>query len=77
MDEQELKLRLARAFDTAWSKYYRPGRITIASEQARPALATHLVELARGGVTEEGQLSASGVSHLISLTPSEPDDLSA
>lgn len=77
MDGQELKLLLARAFDTAWSKYYRPGRVTIASEEARPALAKHLVEMARDGLTDEGQLTASGVLHLISLTPNEPRDLSA
>lgn len=76
-NEDELKLVLARAFDKAWSKYYRPGRLTIAPEVARPALANHLVEMARGGLTDEGPLSASGVLHLISLTPPEPNDLSA
>lgn len=73
----ESKLLLARAFDTAWSRYYRPGRVTIASEQARPALAKHLVEMMRAGLTDESQLSASGVLHLISLTPNESDHSSA
>ena len=31
-DKDELKLRLARAFDLAWSRYYRPGRLTVAPE---------------------------------------------
>jgi hypothetical protein len=77
MDADELKLLLARAFDRAWALYYRPGRVTISSDVARPALANHLVQMAKDGVTKEGQLAAGGVLHLISLTPEEPGDLSA
>jgi hypothetical protein len=48
--------------------------MTIAPEIARAALAKHLVEMARDGLTEEGQLSASGLLHFISLTPNESRD---
>jgi hypothetical protein len=68
---------LATAFDRAWSRYYRPGRVTIAPEVARPALADHLVQMAKDGVMDEGQLAAGGVLHLISLTPEGPRDLTA
>ena len=76
MDEQELTQLLARAFDAAWSKYYRPARVTMSPELARPALASHLVEMAKDGLADEGQLSASGLLHLLSLTPHEPRDSS-
>jgi hypothetical protein len=72
--DYELKLLLARAFDRAWSRYYRPGRVTIASKVARPALANHLVEMAKDGVTDEDQLVAGGILHLNALTPSGADD---
>ena len=75
-DDNEKKVLLARAFDAAWLQYYRPGRVTIASEAARPALANHLVKLAHEGMTDESQLAASGLSHL-SLTPSPEGDLIA
>ncbi len=64
---------LARAFDRAWERYYAAGRATIDAEIARPALANHLVEMARDGVVEEGPLAAGGLLHLISLTPEAPD----
>ena len=76
-DPDETTLLLARAFDRAWARYYRPGRVTIAPEAARPALAAHLVEMARDGTAEEGALAAGGLLHLISLTPEEPPDISA
>jgi hypothetical protein len=69
---------LARAFDRAWARYYRPGRLTIPEADARPALANHLVALAKAGTTDEGALAASGVLHLISFTPEpQPQDLGA
>jgi hypothetical protein len=68
---------LARAFDRAWDRYYRPGRVTIAPEIARPALATHLVQMAKDGTVEEGALAAGGLLHLISLTPDEAPDMIA
>jgi hypothetical protein len=73
----ELTLLLARAFDRAWDRYYRPGRVTIAPEIARPALATHLVEMAKDETLDEGALAAGGLLHLISLTPDDPPDASA
>ena len=75
--DPELTQLLARAFDRAWARYYRPGRTTIAPEIARPALATHLVEMAKDGTLEEGALAAGGLLHLISLTPEQPPDRSA
>jgi hypothetical protein len=74
--DPELTLLLARAFDRAWDRYYRPGRVTIAPEIARPALATHLVGMAKDGTVDEGALAAGGLLHLISLTPDEPPDMS-
>jgi hypothetical protein len=70
--DPEMTQLLARAFDRAWDRYYRPGRVTIAPEIARPALATHLVAMAKDGTVEEGALAAGGLLHLISLTPDEP-----
>jgi hypothetical protein len=69
MSDPEIMKLLARAFDRAWERYYRPGRVTIAAETARPVLASHLVQMARDGTIEEGALAAGGLLHLISLTP--------
>jgi hypothetical protein len=77
LDPDELKLVLARAFDRAWARYYRPGRVRISPEVARPALANRLVQMAKDGVTDEGRLAAGGVLHLLSITPDEPGNLSA
>ena len=52
MDPDELKLLLARAFDRAWARYYRPGQIRISPDDARTALANHLVQMAKEGVTD-------------------------
>ena len=73
----ELKLVLARAFDRAWARYYRPGQVRISPDIARPALANHLVQLAKGGLTDEGKLAAGGVLHLFSITPGERGNSSA
>jgi hypothetical protein len=70
--DPEMTLLLARAFDRAWDRYYRPGRVTIAPEIARPALAAHLVEMAKAGTVDEGALAAGGLLQLISITPEEP-----
>ena len=70
--DPEMTRLLARAFDRAWDRYYRPGRVTIAPEVARPALASHLVEMAKEGTVDEGALAAGGLLHLISLTPDDP-----
>jgi hypothetical protein len=53
------KLLLARAFDRAWARYYRPGRVTLPPEVARPALANHLVQMARNEIDDEDSLAAS------------------
>src|ERR1700712_5720678 len=76
-DPDETTLLLARAFDRAWARYYRPGRATIAAEVARPALATHLVEMAKDGTIDEGALAAGGLLHLISMTPEAPPPATA
>ena len=75
--DPELTRLLARAFDRAWDRYYCPGRATIAPEVARPALAAHLVEMAKDGTADEGALAAGGLLHLISLTPDQPPDMTA
>jgi hypothetical protein len=66
----EFKLLLARAFDRAWKRYYRPSRIgAISASVARPALARHLIALAREGVVSLDPLAEGGLLHLVSLTP--------
>jgi len=70
-DRETVQL-LARAFDRAWARYDRPGRVTIPAGEARPALANHLVEMAKAGTSDEGALVAGGLLHLISLTPDAP-----
>ena len=67
--DDELKL-LARAFDWAWDRYYRPARIGAISESvARPALAKHLIALAKEGVVSLDALAEGGYLHLVSITP--------
>ena len=67
--DDELKL-LARAFDRAWKRYYRPSRIGAISESvARPALAKHLIALAKEGVVSLDALAECGYLHLVSITP--------
>jgi hypothetical protein len=71
--QDDLTLVLARAFDRAFERYYLPGRSgRISEEIARPALARHLVAMAKEGVTDEDGLAAGGLLHLISLSPEQP-----
>jgi hypothetical protein len=68
--DDEFKLLVARAFDRAWKRYYRPSRSGPISESvARPALARHLILLAKEGVVSVDALAESGLLHLVSLTP--------
>ena len=68
--DDEFKLLLARAFDRAWKRYYRPTRIgAISRSIARPALAKHLIALAKDGVVSIDALAQGGLLHLVSLTP--------
>ena len=67
--DEQLKL-LALAFDRAWKRYYRPSRIGAISESvAWPALAKHLIALAKEGVVSVDALAQRGLEHLVSLTP--------
>jgi hypothetical protein len=67
--DEELKL-LAKAFDRAWKRYYRPSRIgAISGSIARPALAKHLIALGKEGVVSLEALAEGGLLHLLSLTP--------
>jgi hypothetical protein len=69
-ERDEFRLLLARAFDRALKRYYRPSRIgAIPASVARPALAKHLVALAKEGVVPEDALAEGGLLHLVSLTP--------
>jgi hypothetical protein len=69
-DQADLPAILARAFVQAWQSYYLPGRRdTISEEIARPALAKHLVAMAKDGTREEAALAAAGLQYLNSLTP--------
>jgi hypothetical protein len=67
----EFKLLLAQGFDRAWKRYYRPSRVgAICTSVARPALAKHLVALAKKeGIVSAGALAEAGLLHLLSLTP--------
>jgi hypothetical protein len=68
--DDELKLLLARAFDLAWKRYYRPSRfVAISENDARPALARHLIALAKEGVVSLDALAEGGYLHLVSITP--------
>jgi hypothetical protein len=67
--DEEHKL-LARAFDRAWKRYYRPSRIgAISPDVARPALAKLLIALGKQGVVSLHNLADGGLQHLVSLTP--------
>jgi hypothetical protein len=67
--DDELKL-LARAFDRAWKRYYRPSRIgAISASVARPSLAKHLIALGKEGVVSVDALAQGGLLHLVSITP--------
>src|ERR1700722_11456941 len=68
--DHEFKLLLARPFDRAWKRYYRPSRIDpISASVARPALAKRLIALAKEGVVSLDALAEGGFLHLLSLTP--------
>jgi hypothetical protein len=68
--DDEFKLLLAGAFDRAWKRYYRPSRVgAISASVARPALAKHLIALAKQGVVSADALAEGGLLHLVSLTP--------
>jgi hypothetical protein len=74
IDHDDLPAVLARAFVLAWQSYYRPGRRDMISEEtARPALAKHLVAMAKQGVIKEVRLAVAGVQYLNSLK-SERDE---
>ena len=67
--DDDLAARLARAFVQAWERYYVPGRNEIIAEDvARPALAKHLVALAKQGVLHEISLAEQGLEYLMSMT---------
>ena len=69
-DQDELPAILARAFVQAWQSYYQSGRDdAISEETARPALARHLVAMAKEGVRDEIALAAAGLQFLNSVTP--------
>lgn len=72
-DQDDLPAILARAFVQAWQSYYVAGRREAISEEiARPALAKHLVVMAKEGVSEEATLAAAGLQLLNSLTTEPP-----
>ena len=63
-DDQDIRRSLARAFDRAWGRYYRSGRLTVGEDVARTALARRLVQLSKEGIRDEGRLAEAGLSHL-------------
>jgi hypothetical protein len=70
VDQDDLPAILARAFVQAWHSYYLPERPDAISEEiARPALAKHLVAMAKEGMSEEVSLATAGLQYLNSFTP--------
>jgi predicted ATPase with chaperone activity len=67
-EDQDIRQSLARAFDRAWDRYYRSGRVTMNQDVARTELARKLVQLSRQGVRDEWHLSAAALIHLRGLT---------
>jgi hypothetical protein len=67
-DDQDIRKSLARAFDRAWGRYYRSGRLTVGEDVARTELARRLVQLSKEGIRDEGRLAEAGLSHLRQLT---------
>jgi hypothetical protein len=67
-DDQDIRRSLARAFDRAWGRYYRSGRLTVGEDVARTELARRLVQLSKEGIRDEGRLAEAGLSHLRQLT---------
>jgi len=67
-DDQDIRRSLAKAFDRAWSGYYRSGRLTVSQDVARTELARRLVQLSKEGVRDEGILAEAGLTHLRQLT---------
>jgi len=66
-DAQDIRKSLARAFDRAWGRYYRSGRMTVGEDVARTELARRLVQLSKEGIRDEGRLAEAGLSHLRQL----------
>jgi hypothetical protein len=66
--DQDIRLSLARAFDRAWDRYYRSGRLTVSRDIARTELARRLVQLSKDGVRDENSLCIAGLNHLHDLT---------
>jgi hypothetical protein len=65
--DQDIRQSLARAFDRAWSSYYRSGTLTLSQDIARTELAKHLVQLSKTGISDETMLAKAGLSHLQQL----------
>jgi hypothetical protein len=63
-DDQDIRKSLARAFDRAWGRYYRSGRLTAGEDVARTELARRLVQLSKQGIRDEGRLAEAGLIHL-------------
>ena len=70
--QDDLPKIVGRALGSAWELYKAVGSGTLSEEVARPSLASHLVALAKEGVTEDGPLVAAGLRHLVSLATSSP-----
>ena len=66
-DDQDIRRSLARAFDRAWGRYYRSGRLTVGQDLARTELARRLVQLSKEGMRDEGRLAEAGLRHLQKL----------
>ena len=70
-DDQDVRHALARAFDRAWERYYRSGRLTVSQDVARTELARRLVQLSKEGVSGEERLANAGLIHLCQLALGE------
>ena len=65
-NQDDLTTPLARAFNTAWKRYYVPGRGSAISEEvARHSLARHLVSMVRDGAIDEQALVRGDLLYLV------------
>jgi hypothetical protein len=66
-EDQDIRKSLARAFDRAWDRYYRSGRVTVSRDVAHTELARKLVQLSKEGIRDEDRLCAAALVHLREL----------
>ena len=67
-EDQDIRQSLARAFDRAWSGYYRSTKQALSQDIARAELARKIVQVSRQGEQDERALAKAGFYHLRDLS---------